>query len=266
MKYPILMVHGMGFRDHKHLNYWGRIPAALEKAGCRIYYGNQDSNASVSTNGSVLADRVKEILAETGAEKVNVIAHSKGGLDIRCAISEHGIGDMVASVTTMSTPHHGSKTVDKLMQLPDFLVRFAGKITDLVFRILGDKNPDSYSVFRLFTTAEAEKFNAEHPDSPSTYYQSYAFVMKSVFSDFFLWFPCLVVGLVEGSNDGLLAPESVKWGNFRGVIRGNSRRGISHCDEVDMRRMRFTKRAGDGVSDITDFYLEVVKELSDKGL
>ena len=34
LKYPILMVHGMGFRDRKYLNYWGRIPGTLEKAGC----------------------------------------------------------------------------------------------------------------------------------------------------------------------------------------------------------------------------------------
>ena len=36
LKYPILLVHGMGFRDHKILNYWGRIPKELEKMGCVI--------------------------------------------------------------------------------------------------------------------------------------------------------------------------------------------------------------------------------------
>lgn len=40
------MVHGMGFRDRKYLNYWGRIPGSLEELGCRIYYGYQDSNGS----------------------------------------------------------------------------------------------------------------------------------------------------------------------------------------------------------------------------
>ena len=39
-KYPILMVHGVFFRDMKHLNYWGRVPAELEKNGATIYYGN----------------------------------------------------------------------------------------------------------------------------------------------------------------------------------------------------------------------------------
>ena len=66
LKYPILMVHGMGFRDHKHLNYWGRIPAALKAAGCDIYYGRQDSNASVETNAADLAGRIDEIIKESG--------------------------------------------------------------------------------------------------------------------------------------------------------------------------------------------------------
>ena len=28
-KYPVLMLHGVGFRDLKWPLYWGRIPAAL---------------------------------------------------------------------------------------------------------------------------------------------------------------------------------------------------------------------------------------------
>ncbi|MDC7292437.1 hypothetical protein NXH67_02740 [Butyrivibrio sp. DSM 10294] len=67
LKYPILMVHGMGFRDRKYLNYWGRIPAKPEEAGCMIYYGNQDSSGSVESNAAHLAERVKEVLEESGA-------------------------------------------------------------------------------------------------------------------------------------------------------------------------------------------------------
>jgi len=265
LKYPILMVHGMGFRDHKHLNYWGRIPSKLEEMGCRIFYGNQDSNASIDTNAKVLADRINEIIKETGMDKINVIAHSKGGLDVRCAIVKYDLGNKVASVTTMSTPHHGSVTVDKLLKLPDAFVRFAGKCTDIVFRLIGDKNPDSYSVFRSFSTKEAKRFNEKYPDSKETYYQSYAFAMKSPFGDAFLWFTSLVVWLIEGVNDGLLSPDSVKWGDFKGVIYSNTRRGISHCDEVDMRRCRFTRKRGDNISDITEFYKGVVSELAEMG-
>ncbi|SCY30746.1 lipase family alpha/beta hydrolase [Butyrivibrio sp. INlla14] len=265
LKYPILMVHGMGFRDRKHLNYWGRIPGALQQIGCKIFYGNQDSNASVETNAYHLAMRINEVLSETGAARVNVIAHSKGGLDIRCAIAKYDLGAKVASVTTINTPHNGSLTVDKLLKFPDFVVRIAGSLTDIVFRVLGDKKPDSYSIFKLLSTKGAREFNEKYKDSPDTYYQSFAFRMKSPFGDMFMWFPSLVVWILDGPNDGLLTPDSVKWGNFRGEILSNSRRGISHCDEVDMRRLPFTRKKGEGVSNIPDFYCNVAKELSSMG-
>ena len=235
LKYPVLLVHGMGFRDYKHLGYWGRIPDALEAMGCRVFFGEQDSVADIETNGRHLAGRITEILRETGMEKVNIIAHSKGGLDSRYAISAAGAGDMVASLTTVATPHNGSKTVDLLMRFPDPIIRFVGWCTDCMFRIMGDKKPNSYAVFRCFTTAAAKKFNAETPNREGIVYQSYACVMKNPTSDFFLWLPNLVVGALEGENDGLLTPEAVAWGDFRGIIRGARRRGVSHCDEIDLR-------------------------------
>ena len=77
-RYPILMVHGVFFRDFRYLNYWGRIPKELVRNGARIYYGNHQSAASVADSGAELKERILEIIAQTGAEKLNVIAHSKG--------------------------------------------------------------------------------------------------------------------------------------------------------------------------------------------
>ena len=266
LRYPVLLVHGMGFRDDKAIGYWGRIPKVLTQMGCRIYFGNQDSNADIETNGKHLLRRIDQILQETGAEKVNIIAHSKGGLDSRYAISALGAGNKVASLITISTPHHGSKTVDMLMKCPEPLIRFVGFCTDCWFRLLGDKNPNSYKVFCAFTTEAAKKFNAEVRDYDGVVYQSYAFVMKNPFSDIILWLPCLVIGIIEGENDGLLTPDSVKWGDFKGVYRGVGRRGISHCDEVDMRRRPLANKPGDGVTDIVDIYKEIVYDLFKWGL
>lgn len=266
LKYPVLLVHGMGFRDNKIICYWGRIPKILKEAGCTVHFGYQDSNADIETNGKHLLQRINQIIKETGAEKVNIIAHSKGGLDCRYAISTLGAGDRVASLTTISTPHHGSKTVDLLMKFPDPLIRLVGFCTDCWFRIIGDKKPNSYQVFHSFTTVGATKFNAETPDYPGVIYYSYAFVMKNPFSDIFMWFPNLVINLLEGENDGLLTPDSVKWGEFKGIHRGVGRRGISHCDEVDMRRIPLSRKSGEGVSDILNVYEKILSDLYQNGL
>ena len=265
LKYPVLLVHGMGFRDGGRLCYWGRIPAKMEENGCRVYYGGQDSNGTIEANGEFLAEKIKRIVEETGTPKLNVIAHSKGGLDMRYAVSTLGMSRYVASLTTISTPHNGSRTVDQLLKLPDFMVRAAAGCSYIWLRLCGDRHPNAYEVFRSFTTKAAEEFNRRNPDAPEVYYQSYAFVMKHVWSDLFLFVPGFVVKCVEGANDGLLTPRAAEWTNFRGIITGNSGRGISHCDEVDMRRRKFTRKQGDGISDIVDFYVGVVRELREKG-
>ncbi len=265
MRYPILLVHGMGFRDNRLFSYWGRIPEMLENMGCRVYYGHQDSNADIETNGAYIAQRIREILAETGAEKVNILAHSKGGLDSRYAISTLKMGGQVASLTTLATPHHGSLTVDRLLRFPDPIVRFAGFCADCFFRLLGDKHPNSYRVFHSFTTESAARFNRDNPDDPDVFYQSYAFVMRRPTSDMLMWLPNTVVKRIEGENDGLLTPESVRWGEFAGVFRGAGRRGISHCDEIDLRRRPLTKKKGDGVTDIVDLYRTIAEKLISHG-
>lgn len=265
-KYPILMVHGMGFRDHKKLCYWGRIPKILEQNGARVYFGRQDSNGSVESNARQIEASLKTVLAATGAEKVNIIAHSKGGLEARYLISTMGYGDKVASLTTLSTPHNGSLTVDKLLALPAPAVKLCCKAADLWFGILGDSSPDTYNAVNTFKTSTADIFNRENPDDPRVYYQSYGFVMNKMTSDITMCIPWLVVHSIEGENDGLLAPRAVKWTNFKGIYSGSGKRGISHCDEVDMRRQRLSVRSENtSENDITELYLHIAAELKNMG-
>ena len=106
-KYPILFVHGVFFRDSEFVNYWGRVPDELKRNGAVIYYGKHSSALSVSDSAKELVARIEEIVEDSGCEKVNIIAHSKGGLDSRYAISVLGASKYVASLTTINTPHKG---------------------------------------------------------------------------------------------------------------------------------------------------------------
>lgn len=265
LKYPILFVHGMGFRDRKHIRYWGRIPKILEQKGCKVFFGNQDANGSIENNALQIMHSLENALKQSGESKVNIIAHSKGGLEARYLASHMGYAGKVASITTLSTPHHGSVTVDKLLRYLRPVIWLGCKVTDLWFKICGDKKPDTYKAVCCFKTKKALEFNTAMPDSSDIYYQSYAFVMKHFHSDIFMFFSNLVVKLFEGQNDGFLTPDSVKWGEFRGVYSGAGNRGISHLDEVDFRRRKLTKKIGNGVSDITNLYIEIVENLSQRG-
>lgn len=265
-KYPIVLIHGAGFRDRKHLNYWGRIPNVLKKHGCRIFYGHQDSWATIENNAIIIKKRIEKIIEETGAEKVNLIAHSKGGLESRYLISTLDMSSKIASLTTIATPHHGSKTMGVIFKLPKVLLRLVSVLANLWFRMLGDAKPDFYNVCGQFTTDFADKFNDDNPDSQDVYYQSYAAVMSNSFSDMLMLIPHFVVNLIEGENDGLVTPKSATWTNFRGVFRGSTRRGISHADEVDIRRRRISrKKSSEHINDICDVYCKIVAELKSSG-
>lgn len=257
--YPLLLVHGVGFRDLRYFNYWGRIPRELMRNGAVIFYGNQEAFGTVVYNGEDIKKKILEILRETGSEKVNIIAHSKGGLDARYAISKLGMAPYVASLTTMSTPHRGCRFVDYACRLPEWLYRFIAGCFDRTFRKFGDRNPDFYTATRQFSTEETRRLNEEMPDIPGVYYQSYASRMKHAWSHLLLSVPYCMIKPLEGENDGLVSVASAKWGDFRGVISNTYTRGISHGDIIDLKREDYKG------FDVTETYVQIVAELKDRG-
>ena len=265
-KYPIVLVHGVGFRDLTWPVYWGRIPKALTDRGADIYYVLQDSWASISTNAEALKERVTQILDETGSEKVNLIGHSKGGLEIRMLASSLGMGDRIASITTIATPHYGSKTIDILLKSPNGFFNITAFAVNNWIRLVGDKKPDFLKVCYELTTKYMAQFNLDNPDCAGVFYQSYACVMSSPFSDINLSTANQIVRLIEGPNDGLVCVSSAIWGEHNTILHSANRRGISHVDAIDLRRIPFTRKQKEGcVSDIVDVYVKMVENLKSSG-
>jgi triacylglycerol lipase len=69
----------------------------------------------------------------------------------------------------------------------------------------------------------------------------------------------LIIRIFDGDNDGIVSVASARWGEYKGVITSKGIRGVSHIDIVDGRRMRV------GDIDIRDIYVDIVKELREKG-
>lgn len=258
-RYPLVLVHGVLFRDLKYFNYWGRIPRELLRNGATVYYGGQEAVGTIEANAKQLRERILQVMAETGCEKVNLIAHSKGGLDARYAISKLDMADCVASLTTINTPHRGCRFVDKACRLPEGFYRFVARIMDGTFRRLGDQNPDFYTATHQFTTENSERFNREVLDAPSVYYQSYMSKMRGGLSDGLLTLPYCLIRLLEGENDGLVSLSSAPWGEFQGVFTSGRRRGISHGDMIDLKREDYRGFR------VLDTYVDIVSKLKQKG-
>ncbi len=260
-KYPLLLVHGIFFRDGKMLNYWGRIPEELQLNGAAIFYGNQQSSSAVEKSAAELKARIEEIRLQTGCEKVNIIAHSKGGLDSRYTVSRLGMAPYVASLTTINTPHRGCRFAAKALQAaPDGVATRVDKTYDAIFRALGDNSPDFLAGVGELTDEACAKFNAETPDAPGVFYQSVGSKMGSGKSAAFpLNLTYRAIRPLDGDNDGLVATHSMQWGHFHPLLAVPHKDGISHGDMIDLARRDIRG------FDVREYYVELVSGLRRRG-
>ncbi|MEZ4767684.1 MAG: hypothetical protein R2844_04585 [Caldilineales bacterium] len=85
-------------------------------------------------NGAVLAQQLDAITEHYAVTKVDIIAHSKGGIDAQTAIVWSGAYDKVRSLFTMGTPHQGSILVDQLWS-PEgtWLAGLLGQLDDATY-------------------------------------------------------------------------------------------------------------------------------------
>lgn len=259
-RYPVVLVHGIGYRDDVRLfRYWSEIPEALEKQGANVFLARHDAFGSFQSNGQQLKQRIEEILDETGAEKVNLIGHSKGGLDSRYMISHLGMADKVASLTTIATPHRGAylanyvATVGQQTKTYELMLRIAHQYACF----LGDSLPQVETALLQLTPEYMEIFNQNVPDMPQVYYQSFGGVVNEEHASRVVRFKLPVLLPQEGPGDGTVARTSYEWGNFRGVVKSGSPGGISHLDIVGI--------SGGDNFEYTAFMLFVVNDLKNRG-
>lgn len=260
-KYPILMVHGVFFRDFRYFNYWGRIPKALETNGAKIFYGEHQSAAAVEASGHEIAARILEIVRETGCDKVNIIAHSKGGLDCRCALNLPGIAAHVATLTTVNTPHRGCEFADYLLtKIPQAEQNAVAKTYNAALRKLGDPNPDFLAAVNNLTASFCKDFNEKYPNVPGVLYQSVGSrLSKAGGGRFPLNFTYHLARYFDGANDGLVGEKSFPWGETFQMLTVNGTRGISHGDMIDLNRENIPE------FDIREFYVQLVAKLKQGG-
>ena len=261
-KYPLLMVHGVFFRDYRYLNYWGRIPKELKENGAVIFYGNHQSAASVEESAKELTARIRQIVEETGCGKVNIIAHSKGGLDSRYAISMLGADAYVASLTTINTPHCGCEFADYLLsKIPAKQQNMVARTYNAALRRLGDDNPDFLAAVNDLTAAACRRLNETVQDAQGVYYQSVGSKLNTASGGRFpLNFTYQLVHYFDGANDGLVGEQSFRWGQDYRLVTVDGKRGISHGDMIDLNRENF-----DGF-DVREFIVQLIYDLKKRGL
>ncbi len=249
-KYPIVLAHGMAGFDSLFgvLDYWYGIEGALEDGGATVFVTEVSQFNTTQARGEQLLAQVQQVLAITGKSKVNLIGHSHGGLDVRYVAAVRP--DLVASVTSVGSPHKGAALADYLRAnvsggsfTESVLAFFANSLGTVLALLTGSSNPqDAVAALDSLTSAGLASFNAAYPQGvPTTSCGSGASSVGGV--RYYSWSgtglltnlldvsdaPLALTSLVyPESNDGLVGRCSSHLGQ---VIRDNYFQ--NHLDEVN---------------------------------
>jgi triacylglycerol lipase len=175
-RYPIVLVHGLTGTDRyaNVLDYWYGIPRDLQSHGAAVYVANLSgfqSDLGPNGRGEQLLGFVKEVLVATGAQKVNLLGHSQGGLSARYVAAV--APELVASVTTIGTPHHGSEFADfvqgAMRKDPTGLAQPAiAQLANVLGVLLSSNrntNQNALAALHELTSAGVASFNAAVPSA-----------------------------------------------------------------------------------------------------
>lgn len=255
-KYPLLLIHGVAVKESKVVRSFGRIGKILREAGCLVYFADTDGFGTIEGNAEQLKEQVLDILKKENAEKINLIAHSKGGLDAKYMISRLGMADYVASLTTLSTPHRGSGVATWLYKLPLFVKKFIAFWLNFWYRLFGDLHPDALTVCRQLCNSPNLELDAlTVPEN--IFCQSYSSTLERYRDDFLMSVPLFFSRRGgDGPSDGLVSVESAKFAAYRGDCLNES---LSHSEMIGYSLKKQNRHK------VYDFYLALCAELAELG-
>lgn len=240
-RHPVVLAHGIvGFDEIRigrtRAEYFRGITARLEREGCVVHRCRVASMASIADRAAELTSFVRSI----PAKRVNLVAHSMGGLDARYALSRLGLAREVASLTTIGTPHLGTPLADLGTGVP-------GRGVLAALRRAG-MNVDA---LRDLTTARMLEFNRAVPDVRGVLYRSVVGAAAARRDVSPILVPTyLLLSATAGANDGMVPAVSQRWGEVVREVRAD------HFAQIGWSR-RF---------DAADFYSELLRELRALGV
>ncbi|WP_224247332.1 esterase/lipase family protein [Hyalangium gracile] len=152
--YPVVFAHGMaGFDDILGYDYWGDDYGTFVGDACdellevycngdldsqqKAYVAQVPAFQSSEVRGLDLANDVEGFMATAGAQYVNLVGHSQGGIDIRKAarvLYERRGRTVVKVLISVSSPHRGSPVAQYILKLGPGVT----SVVDALARYYGD--------------------------------------------------------------------------------------------------------------------------------
>jgi triacylglycerol lipase len=275
-KYPVVLVHGfIGFDNILGVvNYFYQIPGALRDEGATVYIAQVNPSQTTEYRGEELNKQLDAWKAASPwyakIKKFNLVGHSHGGPTVRYSA---GTRTDIASVSTMSGTHYGSKVADVILAgtTPDGgfdkLATFGLKTIGWLTGAKDYKNADLLTALKALSSPGAAAFNAKFPNGANAelqggqYFYSYAgnLVKTNAWdvSDLILSYTGGPDYYGTEANDGLVSPREAKWGKQVDMALP-----WNHLDEVN----QVLGSIGKGAPDPKAYYVTMLNRLKTKGL
>ena len=124
---PVVFIHGTSDNSTR----WQKAANALSKQGFCTWafnYGKPTDGkpnllgrydmVDIDDSGKEIASTIDYILSVTGAEKVDLVGHSQGGLHLKKYIAENGGGEKVGRAVGVAPTYHGTTLagMDKMLR------------------------------------------------------------------------------------------------------------------------------------------------------
>ena len=108
---PVLLIHGYA----EDAAIWKKWEDLLKKDGIQFFTitfkDSDDKCGSAEQHAKELEKRVQDVKQQSGAQKINIVGHSKGGLDARVFLDITDTKD-VANLIMIGTPNAGSPAAE----------------------------------------------------------------------------------------------------------------------------------------------------------
>ncbi len=137
---PILFVHGWNSSG----SIWNTMINRFQADGyssSELFNWSYDHRQSNTTTAMLIEDKVNEILATTGASKVDIVVHSMGGLSSRYYLKFLNGTSNVDAWVSLGSPNHGTDTANFCFDTSCYEMRIGSSfLADLN---AGDETPGS---------------------------------------------------------------------------------------------------------------------------
>ena len=214
--------------------------------------------AKIETRAARWVRLMHKIKEQTGADKLNIVAHSMGGLDIRYALSKLDADRHVHSFTSVCTPHRGTSLAELALNTPTGIRDKIGDFLDWMGdRVYPTTKSDTMgSVGQLTRQYLTDIFNPDVKDVPDIPYYSYSSAVGKGTAHSIKVITRYQNNHIfenEGLNDGMVSVASSKWGEH---IKTEN---LSHLEQMNLRVKEDRK------SLFNSFWLDVLKMLQERG-